>query len=75
MRHALQEKLEEKLVGASTRRQQLQQERGSLSFKRRALHGDKLSRKLARYVGVDEMYNSLGLEVLLVAVGLRLWKA
>jgi hypothetical protein len=45
---ALQEKLEEKLVRASTRRQQLQQERGSLNLKRRASHGDKLSRNLAR---------------------------
>ncbi|GAQ81499.1 T-complex protein 11 [Klebsormidium nitens] len=46
---ARQEKLEEKLVRASTRRQQLQQERGSLNLKRRASHGDKLSRKLARH--------------------------
>jgi hypothetical protein len=45
---ALQEKLEEKLVRASTRRQQLQQERGSFNLKRRASHGDKLSRNLAR---------------------------
>ena len=45
---ALHEKLQEKLVRASTRRQQLQQERGSLNSKRRASHGDKLSRNLAR---------------------------